>query len=137
MTRMLTLTRLIPVTVDTFYTQTTCESPKTKTVARMATLTPLIPVTVDTFDIEKTCQNPKAVTVTDGDPDPPDPRISPRLFILLTCKKPCQSPKTKTVARMATPTRLTPATVDTLDARLPALAILLFTVVYFFQEAQM
>ena len=51
--RMATVTRLIPVTVDTVDTPKRCESSKTPTVTGMATATSLIPVTVDSFDSNK------------------------------------------------------------------------------------
>ena len=63
-TRMVTATRLIPVTVDTFDTPQRYENSTTMTVTRMATATRLIPVTVDTFG---------TLTRKDGDRHPPDP----------------------------------------------------------------
>ena len=48
--RMATVTRLIPVTNDTFDTPNMYGSSKAMTVTRMATATRLILVTVETFD---------------------------------------------------------------------------------------
>ena len=52
------------MTVDTFESPRTCESPKTSTVTRMATLTPEIPVTVDIFEFRTSSESRKTSTDT-------------------------------------------------------------------------
>ena len=59
-----TLTPEIPVTVDTFESPRTCESPKTSTVTRMATLPSAIPVTVDIFEFGTSSESRKTSKVT-------------------------------------------------------------------------
>ena len=62
------------MTVDTFESPRTCESPKTSTVTRMATLPSAIPVTVDIFEFRTSSESRKNVdSYEDGDRDPRDP----------------------------------------------------------------
>ena len=52
------------MTVDTFESPRTCESPETSTVTRMATLPSAIPVSVESKNVD---------SYEDGDGDPRDP----------------------------------------------------------------
>ena len=62
------------MTVDTFESPRTCESPKTSTVTRMATLPSAIPVTVDILEFRNIIRESKNVdSYEDGDRDPRDP----------------------------------------------------------------
>ena len=111
-TWMATPTRLILAIVDTFDTQTRCESPKTMTVASMVTPTRLIPVTVDNCDTQEKCQSPKTMTVTW--------MLTPTRLIFVTVdtfdsQRSRDGSKTTTIARMAAPTCLIPVTVDNFD----------------------
>ena len=52
-TKMATLSRLSPMTVDTFDTEAKCESSRTLKTTDMATPTRLIPVSVHAFDAQR------------------------------------------------------------------------------------
>ena len=158
-TRMAAPTRLIPVIVGTSDMQTTCDSPRTMTVTRMVTPTCRIPVTVDTFETKKETKPKSDDSYKNGDSDPPDPGVCSHCWHATNMSKPenedtwedgdpdppnpCDCWRCWHAKKMSMPKSGDscedgdPAPPDPRDgwhlwhAHLPALAILLFTVLHF------